>query len=221
MIAILDYGLGNLGSIANMLKVIGEKSQITSRKEIIEKADGVILPGVGAFDAGMKKLNESGLSEVIKEYAESGKPVLGICLGMQLLGRRSEEGILSGLNLIPFECKRFSFLDDCKLRIPHMGWDVVDIKAEHPIVGNLEGLQRYYFVHSYHAFCDSDKNVLMTCDYGYEFVAAVVKGNIVGVQFHPEKSHDFGVALLKNFVGMCRNDVLTDRREKICSLDQG
>ena len=206
MIAILDYGLGNLGSISNMLKVIGEKSLITSSKEDIQKADGIILPGVGAFDAGMQQLMDSGLVESIKEYAASGKPVLGICLGMQMFGRGSEEGTLKGLELIPFECRRFSFENDMGLKIPHMGWDIVDIKKHHPLVDGLQGTQRYYFVHSYHAVCDNEDNVLMTCDYGYEFAASVVKDNVMGCQFHPEKSHDFGLALLTNFVQMCREE---------------
>lgn len=206
MIAILDYGLGNLGSIANMLKVIGEKSKITNREDEIKIADGIILPGVGAFDAGMQRLYNTGLTEIIKDNALQGTPILGICLGMQLLGRRSEEGTLPGLGLIPFECKKFRFTDDSSLKIPHMGWDIVDIKQSNPLVDNLEGTQRYYFVHSYHAVCDSDENVLMTCDYGYEFAASVIQDNIIGVQFHPEKSHDFGLALLSNFVGMCRKE---------------
>lgn len=206
MIAILDYGLGNLGSIANMLKAVGEKSNITNNSEEIATADGIILPGVGAFDAGMKKLNESGLTQIVRDCAEKGTPILGICLGMQLLGRRSEEGKLSGLELIPFECKKFKFSEGDNLKIPHMGWDIVDIKQRNPLVEKLEGTQRYYFVHSYHAVCDNDENVLMTCDYGYEFVASVVKDNIIGVQFHPEKSHDFGLALLINFAGMCRKE---------------
>jgi len=202
MIAILDYGLGNLGSISNMLKIIGEKSKITNDKIIIENADGIILPGVGAFDAGMSKLNETGLSEIIKDEAKKGKLILGICLGMQLLGRKSEEGLLDGLSLIPFECKKFSFNDNT-LKIPHMGWDVVSFKKKNAILEGFESQQRYYFVHSYHAVCDREENVLMTCDYGYEFVAAVVKENVMGVQFHPEKSHDFGMAFLKNFAKMC------------------
>lgn len=204
MIAIIDYGLGNLGSIANMLKVIGEKSLITSDEDEIRKADKLILPGVGAFDAGMANLSRKNLVEVIKEQALSErKPILGICLGMQLLGRRSDEGVLAGLDLIPFDNIRFR-LDDTNLKIPHMGWDVVKLKQEvHPMVKELTGIQRYYFVHSYHAKCDSEKNILMTCEYGYEFAAAVVKDNIYGVQFHPEKSHDFGMALLSNFVKEC------------------
>lgn len=207
MIAILDYGLGNLGSISNMLKVIGEKSKITKEKKAIENSDGIILPGVGAFDAGMGKLNESDLSDVIKNEAKKGKPILGICLGMQLLGRKSEEGTLQGLSLIPFDCKKFKFKNN-ELKVPHMGWDIVDFKMNHPILDKLTTQQRYYFVHSYHAVCDEKKNVLMTCDYGYEFAAAVVKDNVIGVQFHPEKSHDFGLALLNNFVNICNNNRL-------------
>lgn len=203
MTAIIDYGLGNLGSIQNMLDVIGENAVITSEAEQINKSDRLILPGVGAFDAGMKLLEEKNLTSVIKTEAKNGKPLLGICLGMQLLGRKSEEGTLSVLDLIPFESKRFSFDSELKLKIPHMGWDIVEFKQNNPLLEGLVGTQRYYFVHSYHAVCDSSENVLMTCDYGYEFAASVVNKNVYGVQFHPEKSHDFGMALLKNFVEKC------------------
>lgn len=203
MVGIINYGLGNLGSIQNMLKVIGEKSVISEKIEELDNCDRYILPGVGAFDAGMAKLNESNLVDFIKEKTlVEHKPLLGICLGMQLLGRKSEEGSLSGLELIPFENIRFR-LDNSDLKVPHMGWDVVDFKQESPLLKELHGTQRYYFVHSYHALCDKEENVLMTCDYGYEFAAAVVKDNIMGVQFHPEKSHDFGMALLNNFVKEC------------------
>ena len=199
MIGIINYGLGNLGSIQNMLKVIGEKSIISSDKNELDKCDRYILPGVGAFDAGMRMLNELELSDfVTNKAAEEKKPILGICLGMQLLGRKSEEGILPGLNLIPFDNVRFN-LEDTDLKIPHMCWDIVEFEQENPLLNNLEGQQRYYFVHSYHAKCDLQENVLMTCDYGYKFAAAVVKENIMGVQFHPEKSHDFGMNLLRNF----------------------
>lgn len=203
MIAIFNYGLGNLGSIANMLKVIGEKSKITADPAEIHAADGIILPGVGAFDAGMIKLQEAGLIDVIRQEAASGKPILGICLGMQLLGNRSEEGTLPGLGLIPFSCVRFQ-LDAQGLKVPHMGWDIVDFSQTSPLLQGITGTQRYYFVHSYYAVCEQQENVLMTCDYGHPFAAAVVKGNVMGVQFHPEKSHDFGMALLKNFVSICR-----------------
>ena len=204
MIAIIDYGLGNLGSISNMLKVIGEKSIITSDHKQIQSADKLILPGVGAFDAGMTKLSERGLISVIREETlHKCKPILGICLGMQLLGRSSEEGTLPGLGLIPFDNIRFRIALESGLKVPHMGWDVVRFERNSPLFEGIEGTQRYYFVHSYHAVCDSPENCLMTCDYGYEFTAAVVKDNILGVQFHPEKSHNFGMNLLENFARRC------------------
>lgn len=203
MIAIINYGLGNLGSIANMLKVIGEKTIITNNADEIDKADKIILPGVGAFDTGMKQLNEKGLVDVIRFQAlDKKKPILGICLGMQLLGRKSEEGSSSGLSLIPFDNIKFK-LDNTKLKVPHMGWDIISIKQQNNLVYGLTALQRFYFVHSYHAKCDCKENVLMSCDYGYEFTAAIVEENIYGVQFHPEKSHNFGLALLSNFVKRC------------------
>ena len=204
MLAIIDYGLGNLGSIANMLKVIGEKSVITNIKEEIMKADRIILPGVGSFDAGMRSLHDMDLYALLQNEANGGKPILGICLGMQLLGRKSEEGKRSGLGLIPFDNIRFHFPQENGLKIPHMGWDIVDFKQESPLLQGINGAQqRYYFVHTYHAVCDSENNVLMTCDYGYEFAAAVCNKNVYGVQFHPEKSHDFGMRLLENFVKRC------------------
>lgn len=203
MVGIINYGLGNLGSIQNMLKVIGEKSIISADIKALNTCDRYILPGVGAFDAGMTRLQECGLVDFIKnKVLEEKTPILGICLGMQLLGRKSEEGSLPGLGLITFDNIRFR-LEDSNLRVPHMGWDIVEFKQSNPLLKNLEGTQRYYFVHSYHALCDSKDNILMTCDYGYEFAAAVVKDNIMGVQFHPEKSHDFGMALLNNFVKEC------------------
>ena len=198
MIAIINYGLGNLGSIANMLKVIGEKSVITDDPEKIKAADKIILPGVGAFDAGMSKLQETGLIDLIKAEAAAGKPILGICLGMQLLGKGSYEVEFAGLGLIPCSCKRFEIPEQMNLKVPHMGWDVVEFKKDVPLLKDITGRQRYYFVHTYHAVCEDAKDAMMTCDYGYEFVCAVNRGNVYGVQFHPEKSHDFGMKLLEN-----------------------
>ena len=203
MVAIIDCGLGNLGSIANMLDVIGVRSTITDSEKEIDSADHIILPGVGSFDTGMSNLQIKGLDEVIKNQAIAGKPILGICLGMQLLGRGSEEGALPGLGLIPFDNVKFSFEQDSNLKIPHMGWDVVEFKKDIPLLEGIYGRQRYYFVHSYHAVCDRDENVMMTCDYGYNFAAAVCKDNVYGVQFHPEKSHSFGMKIFDNFVNRC------------------
>lgn len=202
MIAVIDYGVGNIGSIINMLKRVGSSAKVARDISDIEEADKIILPGVGSFDAGMQKLNSSGFVEAIKKHAVNDqKPLLGICLGMQMLGRSSEEGASSGLSLIPFENKRFHFSASTELKIPHMGWDLTtNIKKDDPLVHDLDAMQRYYFVHSYHAVCDSEENVLMRCEYGYSFAAAVNQGNIYGVQFHPEKSHKFGMALLNNFV---------------------
>lgn len=203
MTGIIDYGLGNLGSIYNMLDVIGEDSIISDNPKKLHECDRLILPGVGAFDAGMKNLEEKDLSNCLKKEVSEGKSILGICLGMQLLGRKSEEGSSLGLGFIPFDTVKFSFDKTLKLKIPHMGWDIVTFTQENKLLSEIDGRQRYYFVHSYHAKCDSERNVLMRCEYGYEFAASVVNENVYGVQFHPEKSHDFGMRLLKNFVEKC------------------
>lgn len=202
MIAVINYGMGNAGSIFNMLKKIGAEAVITNKKEEIKRANKIILPGVGTFDNGMLNLHDLGIVETIKtEVLEKKKPFLGICLGMQLLGRRSEEGREEGLNLIPFESKKFSFDSSLNLKVPHMGWNIVKFNMNDPLFTDIKGTQRYYFVHSYHAICDLAENSLISCDYGYEFTAAVKKDNIYGVQFHPEKSHKFGMKLMENFVG--------------------
>lgn len=203
MTAIIDYGLGNLGSIYNMLDVIEEDSVITDSPKRIHECNRIILPGVGSFDTGMKNLEGKNLIDCLNKEVKEGKSILGICLGMQLLGWKSEEGKLSGLGFIPFDTVKFKFKEDTGLRIPHMGWDIVSFTQKNGLLEDLDGIQRYYFVHSYHAKCDSKENILMTCDYGYEFAASVVNQNVYGVQFHPEKSHGFGMRLLKNFVENC------------------
>ena len=203
MTGIIDYGLGNLGCIYNMLDVIGEDSIISDNPQRLHECDRLILPGVGSFDAGMKNLEEKSLINCLKKEVSEGKSILGICLGMQLLGRKSEEGSSLGLGFIPFDTVKFSFDKTLKLKIPHMGWDIVTFTQENKLLSEIDGRQRYYFVHSYHAKCDSERNVLMRCEYGYEFAASVVNENVYGVQFHPEKSHDFGMRLLKNFVEKC------------------
>lgn len=201
MVVVLDYGMGNIGSILNMLKKIGVDAIASNDSSIIDKADKMILPGVGNFDKGISNLSELGLIDVIRnQVINYDKPILGICLGMQLLGRKSEEGQLEGLGLINFDNKRFSFQSNPELKIPHMGWDTVTFQYKDKLVDGITELQRYYFVHSYHAVCDDTNNVLMTCDYGYTFAAAIKRDNIYGVQFHPEKSHKFGMKLLENFI---------------------
>ncbi len=201
MIVIIDYDMGNLGSIKNMLHRIGCDEVVISRdhNDII-RADKLILPGVGAFDQGVNNLIRFDLFDTIKKaVVEDGKIIMGICLGMQLLGRRSEEGVETGLNLIPFDSIRFRLGNDYK--IPHMGWSDIEIEKDDPITDNMHNVeQRFYFVHSYHAQCDNESDVLMNCEYGYKFAAAVSCDNVYGFQFHPEKSHKYGMELLKNFV---------------------
>lgn len=204
MIAVLDYGMGNVGSILNMVKRVGEKRVVITRDiQQIQMAEKLILPGVGSFDMGMDRLKETGLDVQIKIHAmEKHKPILGICLGMQLLGKSSEEGQKPGLGLIPFSCKRFSFEEGSLLKVPHMGWDRTYVQRETELTKGIQSPQRYYFVHSYYAVCENKSNILMTCEYGAEFTAAVSQEQIYGVQFHPEKSHKFGMKLMKNFVEM-------------------
>lgn len=202
MIAVINYGMGNTGSIINMLHRIGTEAVEARTPDDLQRAEKIILPGVGTFDNGMKNLKSSGMDEVIKKAVwKRGIPLLGICLGMQILGTSSEEGKEAGLNLIDFTNIRFQFSEESQLKIPHMGWDCVDIRQKSDkLIQEVEENSRYYFVHSYHALCKTPENILMTCEYGYEFVAAVKAGNIYGTQFHPEKSHRFGMKLLENFV---------------------
>lgn len=199
MITTIDYGMGNLGSIHNMIKKIGFQSEITSDIEKIQYASKIILPGVGAFDKAMSNLKNLNLIEVIRQKAQEKTPLLGICLGMQLLSNGSEEGVLPGLGLIPGKVKKFVLPPGYK--VPHMGWNTVDYNGESPLFRGFERFEeaRFYFVHSYHFVCDDDRQVIGSTDYGTAFTAAVQSGGIYGVQFHPEKSHKFGMLLLQNF----------------------
>ncbi len=194
--------MGNLGSIANMLKKIGQSAQISSDPEVIQNAERLILPGVGAFDNGVRRLDELCLVDVIKAKVKDGSPLLGICLGMQLLSNSSEEGELSGLGLIDAETVKFNFGDDKKLNIPHMGWNSVTVCQNNPVFENLEEENKFYFVHSYHVVCRKEENILTQTEYGIGFASSICNNNILGVQFHPEKSHKYGMQLLKNFTSM-------------------
>jgi glutamine amidotransferase len=203
MIVIIDYGMGNLGSIKNMFKKIGHESIITSDPGKIETADKLMLPGVGAFDNAMKNLKKMELIEVIQKTAVKKKtPLLGICLGMQLLTKRSGEGKLPGLGLIDAETLRFKFKNK-DLKIPHMGWNTIEIKNGSLLFNNAYDESRFYFVHSFYVKCSDLKIVLATTKYGFEFCSAFNKENIFGVQFHPEKSHKYGMRLLENFAERC------------------
>lgn len=200
MITIVDYGMGNLGSIANMLKKIGSKSIITSDVTVIQHSEKLILPGVGAFDSAIKRIDKMGLRQVIMDFANiKRKPLLGICLGMQLLMEYSEEGVLPGLGLIKGKVNHFKHHLPYGLKIPHMGWNEVIIRNPGPLTKGYEDNIRFYFVHSYFVQVDDESNSMMRCNYGIEFDAAVQFKNIFGTQFHPEKSHKFGMQFLKNF----------------------
>ena len=202
MITIVDYGMGNLGSIKNMFKYIGAESTIESDVHKIKNASKILLPGVGSFDTAMKKINESDLKEVLNEKAlKEQVPVLGICLGMQLLTNSSEEGNLAGLGWIDAKTMGFKERIDKKYRIPHMGWNIVNKSNESLLTDGFEGFieSRFYFVHSYFVKVEDEKNSILKTNYGVEFDSAIHKDNIYGAQFHPEKSHKFGMKLFENF----------------------
>lgn len=200
MIAIIDYGLSNSSSVLNMIKWIGRDGVITSDKEQIRNATHLILPGVGAFDSGMENLYKSNLVDILShEVLINKKPILGICLGMQLLLDSSEEGTSKGLGWIQGYSKKFSF-DDNSLKVPHMGWNYIKIENPSPIVKDLDDA-KFYFVHSYFVNT-AQENIITTTTYGHSFVSGVQKDNIYGFQFHPEKSHKYGMQLFKNFLGM-------------------
>ncbi len=202
MIAIIDYGLGNLGSIKNMLKKIGYESEITSDHQVIQSAEKLILPGVGAFDQGMKNLEERGLIPLLNQKVLVEKtPVLGICLGMQLVTNRSAEGGLPGLGWVDAETIKFdSTKADKKFPIPHMGWEYVSEKGNSPLLEDMYEEPKFYFVHSYYVKCNNPDEAILTSNYILEFDSGFQKENILGVQFHPEKSHKYGMKLLTNFM---------------------
>lgn len=196
-VTIVDYGTGNLRAIANMIRKVGGQARISTGPADLASASKLILPGVGAFDTGMAQLRERGLLDVLHRKAREEKvPVLGICLGMQLLSRRSEEGALPGLGWIDGEARRFK---GDGLRVPHMGWNDVKVERANPLLDAAEPW-RFYFVHSYHVVCDRPEDVMGTSPYAGRFTAAVHRDNVLGVQFHPEKSHAFGMKLLKRFL---------------------
>lgn len=201
MIVIVDYGVGNLASIRNMFKKIGADAEISSDAATIREAEKLILPGVGAFDTCAQKLEDSGLIPVLNDKVLTAKtPVLGVCVGMQLLFAGSEEGVLPGLGWIAGQVVRFrpeQLPPDHK--IPHMGWSDVHFKKQSRLFTPVYDEPRFYFVHSYYAAVERPEDILVEAEYGIRFTAGVERENIMGVQFHPEKSHKFGMQLLANF----------------------
>ena len=198
MIGIIDYKMGNIGSIQNMLKRISVKSVISSKIEILNNCDKLILPGVGSFDQGMKNLKNHNFVRFLNDYViKDKKPILGICLGMQLFADNSEEGDLSGLGWIKGNVKKFNLRKD-GLKVPHMGWNNIECKNSKLFL-NLPNEKRFYFVHSFFFECKNKENIISTTDYGINFASSINKQNIWGTQFHPEKSHICGMNLLKNY----------------------
>lgn len=203
MIAIIDYDIGNLGAVANMLRRIGADCAVTSDPDTIAGSKGIILPGNGSYDACVRGLRGTGLLPLLEtKVLREKRPLLGICVGAQMLGHGSEEGVEPGLGWIDMAVRRFPDTDE--LRVPHMGWGKVMVNYQHdPLGAALLEDARFYFVHSYYLEPTRRENVLLTARYGVEFSAGVFAGNIYGVQFHPEKSHRCGKALLSAFAGLC------------------
>lgn len=200
MIAVIDYGVGNLFSLCSSLEQIGADSVVTSDPKIIKKADKILLPGVGAFRDAIKKLRDSGLDKVIIDEVKAGKPILGICLGMQMLFEKSYEyGEYEGLGLLKGSVVPMQGVIPSELKIPHIGWNALHIVKEHPIFKYVKQNDHVYFVHSYYA-TDCEDSLLATAEYGKELTSAVALDNVAGTQFHPEKSGDIGLSILKAFV---------------------
>lgn len=201
MITIVDYKTGNLGSIKNMLKRIGEASTITGDVDEIRKSSKIILPGVGSFDAGVQKLKDSGIWDVLNEkILVDNIPILGICLGAQLMTQGSEEGQMAGFGWVDAKTMKFRIDQESKLKVPNMGWNSIIKEKDSLLFKDMVDNPRFYFVHSFHFEFEDKSQELSTSKYAYKFCSAFEKDNVIGVQFHPEKSHKSGMNLLKNFV---------------------
>jgi imidazole glycerol-phosphate synthase subunit HisH len=203
-VIVIDYGMGNVASIVNMVRKAGGEIAVSADPALISKADKLILPGVGAFDNGIANLNQRGLVPLLSyRVLEHRVPILGLCLGVQLFTRCSEEGKLPGLGWIEADTRRFRFSrEEEGLKVPHMGWNFIEAAKPAVLLNGLPPEPRFYFVHSYHLVCDDPADVLTWTTYGYRFASGIQRGNIWGTQFHPEKSHKFGLALLKNFLAL-------------------
>jgi glutamine amidotransferase len=201
MIVIIDYGMGNLRSISKAFERINIKTLISAKKEDIDNADKLILPGVGHFGNGMNNLHNLDIIELLLKKVTIDKvPILGICLGLQLFTKYSEEGNVNGLGLINGKTIRFDFANQGdNLKVPHMGWNTIQIKKENKLLDSINEEELFYFVHSYHITCHDKSDILTSTTYGYEFTSGIQKDNIFGTQFHPEKSHSIGLKMLFNF----------------------
>ena len=204
MITIIDYGMGNLRSVQKAFERLKANAIISSNIGDIKKADKLVLPGVGDFKNGMNKLRELNLIDILNVKVLKNKiPILGICLGMQLFTNRSEEGDVDGLGWIDAETIQFDFQkSENKVKIPHMGWNNINISKKHSVFDNIKENVSFYFVHSYYVKCENKDDILCTTNYGIQFVSGFQKENIIGLQFHPEKSHKSGLEILSNFIGL-------------------
>jgi glutamine amidotransferase len=201
MIAIIDYGMGNLGSVKRKLDRIGVKSIVTSDAKEIKTSNKIILPGVGHFAKAVYELKNRGLWDLLSEQVlVEKKLILGICLGMQLMAKQSEEGNAEGFGWVDAKVIRFKVSDTTRYKVPHMGWNTISPVKDSPLLENIDPDSEFYFVHSYHIQCNNSNDILTETIYDYPFGSAIQKENILGVQFHPEKSHDAGEMLLRNFV---------------------
>jgi glutamine amidotransferase len=204
MLMVIDYGVGNVGSIRNMIRHVGREAITVKDPAELEGASGIILPGVGKFGRGMKHLSEGGWIDALNRCViEQQVPTLGICLGMQLMTRGSEESPgVKGLGWVAADTLRFQFEAEDRLRVPHMGWNIVKPVAGSSLMDDDYEEKRFYFVHSYHVVCDQDEDVAGTTFYGRRFVSAIQRGNLFGFQPHPEKSHRFGMDVFRKFIAM-------------------
>jgi glutamine amidotransferase len=203
MIVIIDYGMGNLRSVQKAFYRIGVEAMISSLPKEIENADKLVLPGVGHFKKAVENLKQRQLWDVLHEMVVIKKtPVLGICLGMQLMAKHSEEGDIDGLGWFDADVIRFKVSDTTRYKIPHMGWNTAEAVKDSPLLKNAEDTPEFYFVHSYHIKCNDPDDIITRTIYDYPFISAIQKDNIYGVQFHPEKSHGAGEQMLRNFVDL-------------------
>lgn len=202
-IVMIDYGMGNLHSVNKRFKYLNTTPVISSDPEVIAAADKIILPGVGHFGKAMENLKQLNLIEILNDFVwNQKKPILGICLGMQLMAKSSEEGDVKGLGWFDANVVRFKVSNTLLFKVPHTGWNQIKIAKHSLLMENIPDLSEMYFVHSYHFQCANEMDILNTTDYDYSFTSAVEKNNIFGVQYHPEKSHDTGAQLLKNFIDL-------------------
>lgn len=201
VVTIIDYGSGNLLSVAKAFRRLQPDVRVSNKAADVAAADKIVLPGVGSLADGMRQLEASGIAEVLRRrVAEQNTPLLGICLGLQMFTRHSEEGDAPGFGWIDAETLRFRPAEGSGLKVPHMGWNEVHLKRDHPIVRGIPSGACFYFAHSYRVLCNDPDDVLATTDYGGPFASAVQRGHLFGLQFHPEKSHDLGARLIRNFL---------------------